>query len=388
MRLLTVCRDELGRIFSLPPAFAVMVLAPMAYALLYPQPYLNEALRDAPIAVVDQDNTQSSRELARRVDATTDVGVAMVLPDLPSAEHAVYERRVHGILVIPQYFERDLLHGRAAPVALYADASYFLMYQRISGGVSAVARAFGAETETNRLIAADVDPAVATAVADPMPLTTEPLFNPQGGYATYVLPAAFILILQQTLLIGVGLLGTLPGAHATANRPGGGGITNAVATVFGKMLAYFTVEAVILPFYLIALPYFYGLPRLGSLTTILALAIPFVLAVGMLGLLLAAAFRRPLAVQLATAALGLPFFFLAGFAWPPEAMPEAIRVFAALVPSTSAINGLVGIAQLGAPLSDMRGPFLLLWGLAAVYGVLVVMLEAKASGNAALETSP
>jgi ABC-2 type transport system permease protein len=151
-RLLAVFRNELGRIFSLYPVLAVMVLAPAVYAVFYPQPYLNEALRDVPIAIVDQDNTPSSRELARRVDATTDIGVAMVLPDLPSAEREVYTRRVYGILLIPQYFERDLLHDRASPIALYADASYFLMYQRIAGGVTAVARAYGAETETARLI--------------------------------------------------------------------------------------------------------------------------------------------------------------------------------------------------------------------------------------------
>jgi ABC-2 type transport system permease protein len=375
-RLLAVFSSELGRIFSLLPAFAVMVLAPFAYALLYPQPYINEALRDVPIAVVDHDNTQSSRELARRVDATTDVGVALVLPDLPSAERAVYERRIHGILYIPQYFERDLLHGRASPVALYADASYFLMYQRISGGVTAVARAFGAETETTRLIGAGVDPAIAPAVADPMPLTAQPLFNPQGGYATYVLPAALVLILQQTLLIGVGLLGTLPGARVARDPASGDRVMNALQTVSGKVLAYLVVEAVVLPFYLVALPYFYGVPRLGSLTLILVLAIPFVVAASTLGILLAAVFRQPLAVQLATASLGLPLFFLTGFSWPPEAIPDTIRAVAAFIPSTAAINAFVGVAQLGAPLIDVRGPFLLLWGLAALYGVLAVALEA------------
>ena len=35
----------------------------------------------------------------------------------------------------------------------------------------------------------------------PVELLTEPL-NPTGGYASYVVPAAFVLILQQTLLMG------------------------------------------------------------------------------------------------------------------------------------------------------------------------------------------
>jgi ABC-2 type transport system permease protein len=372
---LDVFRNELHRIFAVRPAFAVLIVATCFYAAFYPQPYVNEALRDLPIAIVDRDGTLGSQELARRVDATPDVAVTMALPDLATAEREVFARRISGILVIPQHFERELLHGRPSPVALYADASYFLGYQRISGGVSAVARTFGAEVETARLIAAGVDPALAGAAADPMPLTAVALFNPQAGYATYLLPAAFVLLLQQTLLIGVGLLGTLPGGQLRS-RTGDAARAGAVATVLGKLLAYLALEALILPFYLIVLPYLYGLPRLGSAIEILVLAIPFVLAVSGLGLVVAAIFRDPLSVQLAFAAIGLPFFFLAGFAWPSEAIPEAIRLVAVLVPSSAAIDGFVKLSQLGAPLSDAKSQFLTLWALAVLYGGTALALEA------------
>ena len=46
-----------------------------------------------------------------------------------------------------------------------------------------------------------------------------------------------------------------------------------------------------------------------------------------------------------------------------------------LVPSTSAINGFTRLAQLGAPLADVRTEFLTLWGLALFYGAVVWMLE-------------
>jgi len=370
--MLAVFTDELRRIFSLRPVFSTLVLAAAVYAVFYPQPYINEALRDVPIALVDLDGTTSSRELARRVDATSDAAIAMVLADLPTAQRAVYERAVSGVLVIPQYFERDLLHGRQSPIALYADASYFLIYQRVAGAVSAVARALGAEIETKRLIGLGVDPALAVAAADPLILTAVPLFNPQGGYATYILPAAFILILQQTLLIGVGLLGTLPRANDPARESRG-----PFATVAGKLMAYLALEAMIVPVYVIALPYVYGVPRLGSVATILVFALPFVLAVGALGLLVAAALRRPLAVQLVFAAVALPFFFLAGFAWPSEAIPEPIRLVGTLLPSTSAIDGLVRIGQLGASLADVRGQFLTLCGLAAFYAWVAMLIEAR-----------
>jgi ABC-2 type transport system permease protein len=132
---------------------------------------------------------------------------------------------------------------------------------------------------------------------------------------------------------------------------------------------------VIVPFYLVGLPYLYGIPRLGSVASILMVALPFALAVGGLGLVVAAVFRKPLIVQLVFAAIGLPFFFLAGFAWPAEAMPQIIQMAAMLVPSTLAIEALVNVGQLGASLSDVRAEFAGLWFLAACYATLAVMLE-------------
>jgi ABC-2 type transport system permease protein len=212
-----------------------------------------------------------------------------------------------------------------------------------------------------------------------MPFIAVPLFNPQGGYATYVLPAAFVLILQQTLLIGVGLLGTLPGAQvppvAAARRRLADVAYDAISTVAGKLLAYLAVEALIVTTYLVGLPYLYGIPRLGSVVTILAFALPFTLAVGGLGMVVAAVFRQPLAVQLIFASIGLPFFFLAGVAWPAEAMPMVVRWLSHVLPSTLAIDGLVDVAQLGAGLADVRGEFLGLWLLVSIYVGIAVAIE-------------
>jgi ABC-2 type transport system permease protein len=372
--VLAIFRAEFHRIFTVKPAFSVLILGAAFYALFYPQPYLNEALRNVPIAVVDRDGTQSSRDFTRLVDATPDVAVTELFPDIASAEREVYARRVDGILVIPQYFERDLLHGRPSPVALYADASYFLIYQRVSGAVAAVARTLGAEIETARLIAIGVDPAIAAAAPDPMPLTAVPIFNPEAGYATYVLPAAFVLILQQMLLMGVGLLGTLPGADPADG--GTRGLTPATI-IAGKLLAYLALEAVILPIYLIVLPYLYGLPRLGETLPILIFAVPFVLAVAGLGFVVAGIFRRPIRVALILAALGLPLFMVAGFSWPSEAIPPAIRMVSYLVPSTSAITGFVKLSQLGAPLAAANSELLTLCALAVFYNLIALLLMAR-----------
>ena len=247
-----------------------------------------------------------------------------------------------------------------------------LIYQRVAGAVAAVARAVGAEIETARLIAIGVDPAIAVAAPDPMPLTAVPVFNPEGGYATYVLPAAFVLILQQTLLMGVGLLSTLPGAdpdegNTRRRRP------LPVAVVAGKLLAYLAPETVILPMYLIVLPYLYGLPRLGGVVPIFIFAVPFVLSVAGLGFVVPGIFRRPVRVQLILAAVGLPLFMVAGFSWPSEAIPPVIRLLSYLVPSTSAIDGFVKLSQLGAPLAAVHSELLTLCVLAGFFNLIALV---------------
>ena len=100
--LLHVFQDEIRRILTVKPVFSALILGSAIYTWFYPQPYLNEALRNVPIAVVDRDGTQSSRDFARLVDSTPDVAVTEVLPDLASAEREVFARKVDGILVIPQ----------------------------------------------------------------------------------------------------------------------------------------------------------------------------------------------------------------------------------------------------------------------------------------------
>jgi ABC-2 type transport system permease protein len=369
--VMAVAAIELRRIFELKPAFSVLILAILIYSVFYPQPYRSEALRDVPIAVVDLDGTDSSRAFARQLDASADVSIAAVLPDIASAEREVYARSLYGILVVPEHFERDLLHGRSSPVALYADASYFLIYSRISSAVTSLAKTMGAEIEARRLVAGHVDPALAAAASYPMPLTAIPLFNPQGGYATYILPAALVLLLQQTLLMGVGLLGTYPDPVA----PVGTGWHGSLARVLGKLLAYLLIEAPVFAFYLIVLPYLYGIPRLGGLGSIAFVSVLMIAAVAGLGMVVARLFRSPIVVQLVLAGIGMPFLFLSGFSWPEEAIPNLLREIALAIPSTTAINAIVEVSQLGAPLSALGFDLAVLGSLALGYLGLAVELD-------------
>lgn len=84
------------------------------------------------------------------------------------------------------------------------------------------------------------------------------------------------------------------------------------------------------------------------------LGLPFLLAAGFLAQLVAALFRRGEVVQVVLLALGMPFFFLSGFAWPVEAIPAHLNALAQLIPSTAAIDGLVRSCRWARPCPRSR----------------------------------
>ncbi len=372
--ILTALRTELRGIFADRQVRLIILAALVIYALIYPFPYRAELLRDVPVVLVDLDRTTSSAELARRVTASEAVTLRHDAPDMITATRLVQERRAYGVLVIPEGFERALLRGAQSPVALYADASYFLMYQRVMQGAAIPLRQMGAEVEMGRLIAQGTAPDVSLAKVSPVAQIEVPLFNPAAGYATYVLPAAFVLILQQTMLMGLALVATRRGS----------GLGHPVWRILGRMGAWVMLYAALLPLYLIILPALYGLPNLGSPGAVLMLGLPFVLATGLLAQCVAALFRRGEVVQVVLLAVGLPFFFLSGFAWPVEAIPAHLNWIAQIIPSTAAIDGLVRVSQMGATLPEIGHRLWHLWGLVGAFAVVALWLEVKArpAGNA------
>jgi ABC-2 type transport system permease protein len=373
---------ELKAVVSDTGVAGMIILAPLLYGLLYPQPYLGQLLRNLPIAVVDQDHTELSRAFTQALEADEALRVAETPADLPEARRALDERRVFGIVVIPEGAERDVLHGRQAGVGAYIDSAYFLLYSRIGEGIS------GATQVVDSAIAARgarVDGSLAHAAlvkSSPVELLTEPLFNPTGGYASYVVPAAFILILQQTLLMGAASLGGIAferGGRA-ARR-----VRGSVGAMFGQALAHLCLAAPGVMLYLIILPRIYGFSTLGNPFELLLMAIPFVLAVSFLAQFVSSGFKRRETAVLIFIAAGLPLFFLVGVSWPLERIPDSLRLASRIFPSTSAIDGLVRINQMGASLRDVSRDWLTLWGLAGAYALLTFLATRLLNWGGALE---
>jgi ABC-2 type transport system permease protein len=354
---------EWRRVLGTRSAFSILFLAPLVYGIYYPQPYLNQILRKLPIAVVDNDLSDLSRQIVETLDASGALNVVVRTRTLAEARTAIDHGKAFAAVEIPADTERDVLKGITAHIPVYADATYLFLFRSTASGV---ATAIG--TLTSELVSrgARSDGSLVKAKlasSSPSDVLLQPIFNPVGGYASYVVPAAFVLILQQTLLIGAAML------TGTALATGGG----AFAGVLGRGVAHLTIYLPALALYVIVLPRIYGFSALGQLPQIFALATVFLLATSFMGQAVGAWFTRPENPTILLLATSLPQFFMAGFAWPREAIPDVALAFGRLFPADSAIDGLVRINQLGASIWEVAHDWLRLWCLTLAYFVLAVI---------------
>ena len=344
------------------------------YAFLYPQPYLKESVSSLPVAVVDEDHSDLSQKIIFMLDASPQIKVDSSYLSERSAKEAIINNKVSALVIIPEHFKRDLYLGKEPVISVGADATYFLIY---GGVVEATMRSVitqSASIQVGNLLKKNVP--LVTAKMRYTPFKTEFLntFNVTSSYINYVVPAVYILILQQTLLIGMGMIGATQGAKMRAGV-GGYYSREPVTTVMAlRFVAFGSIFFVHMLFYFGFTFELFGVPHIAEIGDLLLFGFSFLMAALSLGTLLGVVFKEriyPTPVILLTS---LPLVFSAGFVWPLESMPQWLIWLSEFSPSTPGIQGFLRLNQMGASFDQVLPQFGALWIQTAVYALLAYLL--------------
>ncbi len=377
-RTAEVMRSELREIFTDGGVLLIMVFAIFIYTTLYGLAYGSEVLRKVPIAVVDMSNTAASRRLVTALGEGPSAEVAYVAQDMEEVRRLLYGRKIYGALYVPADYERRLVGGRQANVAIYCDASYFLVYREAFEQMVATLTATGAMTEFRRLVAQGLGEPQAMAMVEPVHYRSHTLFNPSLGYGIFVMPAIIILIIQQTLLMGIGICAptTIP-----LYRPSVEGRTpvsgsSIFAVMAGKSLSYSMVSSVVTAFALTLPYYLLGYPMRGTAWAVAAVVVPYILACTMLGIALSTLFRHREEPILWLLWSSIPALMLSGVSYPSSAMPAPLTALGTLLPSSHAIAAFLRVRDMNATAYDVLPSIVTLWVMTVIYGAAATLLLA------------
>lgn len=371
-QLRAVMANEYRTIFSDGGVMLILIFALFIYATAYSLAYAPQVLRNVPIGVIDLSQTSTSRALTETFNAGPNTYVAYQPADMAEAKKLFFDREIYGIVYIPSDYEEKLLGGQQAVVAIYCDASYFLMYRQVFQEVVTTIGNTGAMVEFQRLIAKGANIPQAQATTQPVIYQARNIFNPYLGYGTFVMPAIIMVIIQQTMLIGIGMIGGTWREHGLYHKlcPAGRRHMSTLPIVLGRGLVYASLYAVTC-FYILGLHYrLFHYPMNGATGTILLFMAVYMAACIGLSIAVSTLFRYRENSLLFLLWTSIPLLMLSGVSYPREGIPDWLFQFGQLFPSSHGVNAFIRIQTMGASLSEVFAEIKALVILAVIYGGL------------------
>ena len=343
------------------------IIVPILYPLIYSWAYNNETVREVPTAIVDNSNSSLSRTFIRNFDASPNTKVAYRCNDMKEARDLMEKQVVHGILYFPEDFATRLNRMEQSTVSVYCDMALMLNYKAIFQTATSVQGEMNKDIQIS--MAGNYTDREDQIATQPLAFEEVPLFNTTGGYGNFIIPGVLILILQQTLLLGIGLAA---GTARENNRyrdlvPISKHYNGLFRIVFGKALCYFMLYMVISAYVLLIIPHLFHYTALARGNDLIGLVVPFLLACIFFGMFVSCIIRYRENVILLVVFTSLPLLFMAGTSWPQSNIPGVWQGVSWLFPSTWAVRGFIRMNSMGATLHEIQFEYQMLWLQVIVY---------------------
>jgi ABC-2 type transport system permease protein len=329
-----------------------------------------------PAVVVDLCHSSRSREFIRKVDATPDVKILTRCPSVSNAREYIMRHEAYGIFVIPNTFDWDILKGDQTYVGLYCDMSSMLYYKGLLLAATDVSLDMNRDIKVARLgTYTDRDKEVTKM---PVEYDHQSIFNPQSGFASFLIPPVLMLIIQQTLLLGIGMhMGSTREEYMDCIIPFDKNYKNVMHIVTGKSLAYFMLYFIMAIYMFTFVNKMFNLPILGKYLVLIEFAIPYILACIFFAITLSSVIYRREDCILIFVFMSVPMLFLSGISWPSSAMPVFWKYFSYIFPSSFGMNAYVHIMNMGCELSDIRNIYIGIWVQVIFYFITSCLMYAK-----------
>ena len=362
-----IWRQEMKQVFRDEGVLIFFIIVPLIYPLLYSWIYNNEVVHEVPVVVVDDSHSTLSRQLIHKCDASPDVKILCHAADMDEARSLVSRQLAKGIYYIPSDFATRINRMEQAVVSVYCDMSLMLTYKAIYQTAVVVTQSMG--TEIQKKVSGNYTDREDAITTRPLDFDDVPIFNPAGGYGNFILPAVLMLILQQTLVLGIGLSAGTARENSRYGdlipiHPAYSGIYRIVG---GKALCYLMVYAIMGAYLTMVVPRIFSFITLVHWQDLLWLMIPYLLACVFFGMTVSCLVRSRENVMLLMVFISVPLLFMTGVSWPQSSIPGVWQGVSWLFPSTFGVRAFVRMNTLGGTLSDVVPELRCLWIHVAFY---------------------
>ena len=314
-----VYRDKRTRfVLIVPPLVQMMVFG---YAATY-------EIHNVPLAVLDLDNSQESRELISRFQSSPYFEVSAWLSDQRQLATLIDRGQVTLALHIHPGFAQRLRKGQAAPAQVIVDGTNSNTALIALGYVSQITAGFAEGYQRDRL--QRLAPLLA-AQAPRVELERRPWFNADLKSQWFFIPGIIgsltlimVVVLTAFAIVREREIGTLEQIMVTPIRP--------VEFILGKTLPFFLIGLADVALVAIVGTLWFQIPFRGSMAVLLFGTVLFLLSMLGVGLLISTISATQQQAMVSAFFFNMPAITFSGFGFPISSMPDALQKLSYLDP--------------------------------------------------------
>lgn len=367
-----ILRKEFKQIFRNRAMLPIIFVLPMIQLLILANAATFE-MKNIKMAIIDNDNSSSSRLLTGKFEASNYFIVSKTSQNAEQAEYDLLKGDADLFLEIPQNFEKQLIKENENSLSLIINA--------VDGSKAAVAMGYSSSVinDFNREmlekyskianISLSSDTKALPEQASAININIQNWFNPDLNYKTFMLPGILVLL--------VTLIGAFLSSMNIAREKEIGTIEQLNVTpikkhqfIIGKLLPFWFIGQFELAFGMVLIKIIFDIPFVGSPLIIFSYSSIFLLVVLGLGLFISTMSNTQQQAMFLVWFCMVLFILLGGLFTAIENMPSWVQTITYFNPIRYFIEVIRMVMLKGARFEDVQFQF----AATAVYAVLINVL--------------
>lgn len=206
--ILKIARRELRRMASKPIYWFCMIAAPLFCFVFFTSLMAEGLPTDMPLGLVDNDNTTTSRSLARNLDAFEMTSIKEQYANVTEAREAVQRGDIYGFYYIPKGTTRKAQRQKLPVVSFYTNYSYLVAGSLLYRDMRTMSELASGAASRTVLYAKGATERQAMAFLQPIVIDSHAINNPWLNYNVYlsnvILPGLLMLFIFMVTVFSIG----------------------------------------------------------------------------------------------------------------------------------------------------------------------------------------
>ena len=204
-----VMKRECRRLVARPLYLFCMIGAPLFCYVFFTTLMDSGLPQNMPVGVVDEDQTTTSRQLTRNLDAFQQTRIVAHYPDIAQARQAMQRREIYGFFLIPEGTTAEAQSQRQPKISFYTNNTMLIAGSLLYKDMKMMSELAAGAAARSVLYAKGATEDQAMGFLQPIVIDTHPLNNPWLNYSIYLnntfVPGVLMLLIFMVTVYSIGV---------------------------------------------------------------------------------------------------------------------------------------------------------------------------------------